>query len=301
MTLGSPPSRQLQRRLGGGSRGRTRAAAVALAAFVALPTAAFAQAAADVPTAEQHKHDTATPSPSELPAFIPPLTDEDRKAAFPDIPAHAVHDRALHYLVLFDELEYQSYTGGEEIALEAKGWIGRDRDRLWFRADGDYKQRKINDAEAHVLYGKQFSRWWDLVMGVRQDMRPGPGRTWAAFGVQGLAPYWFEIEATGYVGESGRTQARVEVEYELRFTNRLALQPLVEVNVMGKSDPERGLGSGLSTSEAGFRLRYEIRREFAPYAGIVFTRRWGQTADMAREAGRAVARTRFVGGVRLWF
>ena len=278
-----------------------RAAVFALAAFVALATSAFAQAAADAAKPEEHKHDAAGTPSSELPAFIPRLTDEDRKAAFPDLPGHGVHDRATHYLVLLDELEYQSYTGGEEIALEAKGWIGRDRDRLWFRAEGDYKQEQIGDAEAHALYGKQFSRWWDVVIGVRQDMRPGPCRTWAAFGVQGLAPYWFEIEATGYVGESGRTQARVEVEYELLFTNRLALQPLIEVNLMGKSDPERGLGSGVSTSEAGFRLRYEIRREFAPYAGILWTRRWGQTADMARVDGRAVARTRFVGGVRLWF
>jgi copper resistance protein B len=281
------------------SRGRT--VTFALIAFVALAASAFAQAAADAPKPEEHKHDAAGTPSTELPAFIPRLTDEDRQAAFPDLPGHGVHDRATHYLVMFDELEYQSYTGGEEVALEAKGWVGRDRDRLWFRADGDYKQRQIGDAEAHLLYGRQVSRWWDLVLGMRQDMRPGPARTWAAFGVQGLAPYWFEIEATGYVGESGRTQARVEVEYDLRFTNRLALQPLVEVNVMGKSDPERGIGRGMSTSEAGFRLRYEVTREFAPYAGILWTRRWGQTADMAREAGRAVARTRFVGGVRVWF
>jgi copper resistance protein B len=300
MSTGPAPRRRSQRRPCV-SRGRATTAVFALAAFVALGASANAQAPADAPKPEEHAHEAADPPSSELPAFIPRLTDEDRKAAFPELPGHGVHDRATHYFVLLDELEYQSYTGGEEIALEAKGWVGRDRDRVWFRAEGDYKERSIGDAEAHVLYGKQFSRWWDVVMGVRQDIRPGPGRTWAAFGVQGLAPYWFQIEATGYAGESGRTQARVEVEYELLFTNRLALQPLVEMNVVGKSDPERGLGRGLSTSEAGFRLRYEFAREFAPYAGILWTRRWGQTADMARESGRAVARTRFVGGVRVWF
>jgi copper resistance protein B len=102
---------------------------------------------------------------------------------------------------------------------------------------------------------------------VRQDFRPGDPQTWAAVGIQGLAPYWFEVEATGYVGAGGRTAAKLEVEYELLFTNRLILQPLVELELYGKSDPERGIGRGLSSLETGLRLRYEIRREFAPYVG----------------------------------
>ena len=139
-----------------------------------------------------------------------------------------------------------------------------------------------------------------LAASVRTSV-PGPAQTWAAFGVQGLAPYWFDIEATGYVGASGRTHARFEVEYELLFTNRLVLQPLFEAELVGKSDPERGVGAGLSTTDLGFRLRYEIRREFAPYLGITWSNKWGKTADFAEAAGEDTGGARFVTGLRLWF
>ena len=152
-----------------------------------------------------------------------------------------------------------------------------------------------------MLYGRQFSRWWDIVGGIRQDFRPGPAQTWAAIGVQGLAPYWFEIEATAYVGASGRTHARFEVEYELLVTNRLIFQPLVEAEIFGKSDLERGVGAGVSTTDAGFRLRYEFRREVAPYVGVVWSKKWGKTADFAEAAGEATGGMRLVTGVRLWF
>ena len=239
--------------------------------------------------------------PQELPPFIPPLTDDDRQAAFPDVEGHTVHDQAVHHFVLFDRLEWRAAADGGGVTVDSTGWIGRDRDRLWFRAEGDTDEGRVGDAQAHVLYGRQFSRWWDVVGGIRQDFRPGPAQTWAAIGVQGLAPYWFEIEATAYVGASGRTQARFEVEYELLLTNRLVLQPLLEVDLFGKSDPERGTGAGLSTTEAGFRLRYEFRREVAPYVGVTWHRRYGKTADFAEAVGDGAARTQLVTGVRLWF
>ena len=236
-----------------------------------------------------------------LPPFIPPITDEDRKVAFPDVQGHTVHDEALHHFVLFDQLEWQAGDRRSSVSVDTRGWIGRDRDRLWFRAEGDGDEKGVEEAQAHLLYGRQFSRWWDVVVGVRQDVRPGPAQTWAAFGVQGLAPYWFEIQATAYVGASGRTHARLEIEYELLLTNRLVLQPLVEVEIFGKSDPERGVGSGLSTSDAGFRVRYEFRREFAPYVGVTWNNKWGETADFAEAAGEGTAGPRFVAGLRLWF
>jgi copper resistance protein B len=241
-------------------------------------------------------------APAERPPFIPPVTDEDRKAAFPqDIEGHAVHDRGVNYYVLFDQLEWQSNAGGTGVSVDTKGWIGRDRDRLWFRAEGDGEDGRVGEAEAHVLYGRQFARWWDVVAGVRQDLEPGPSRTWAAVGIQGLAPYWFEIELTGYIGASGRTHLRGEVEYELLLTNRLVLQPLVEVELFGKSDPERGIGAGLSTTDVGLRLRYEFKREFAPYVGVTWNNKWGGTADFAEAAGEDTGGARFVAGLRLWF
>jgi copper resistance protein B len=238
---------------------------------------------------------------SELPAFIPPITEEGRKAAFPDVEGHPAHDRALHSFVLFDQLEWQSVAGGTGINIDSKGWVGRDRDRLWFRAEGDGEDGDVGEAQAHLLYGRQFSRWWDLVAGVRQDFRPGPSRTWAAVGVQGLAPYWFEVELTAYLGSEGRTHFRGEVEYELLLTNRLVLQPLFEVELFGKSDPEREIGAGLSTTEAGFRLRYEFRREFAPYLGVTWNNKFGKTADFAEAAGEDTGGARVVAGLRLWF
>jgi copper resistance protein B len=238
----------------------------------------------------------------ELPPFIPPITDEDRRAAFPhDLEGHAVHDRSLNYFLLFDQLEWQSVAGGTGLNVDTKGWVGGDRDRLWFRAEGDAEDGRVGEAEAHVFYGRQISRWWDVVAGVRQDFRPGPARTWAAVGIQGLAPYWFEVELTGYIGASGRTHIRGEVEYELLLTNRLVLQPLLELELFGKSDPERGVGAGLSTTDLGFRLRYEFRREFAPYIGVTWNNKWAGTADFAEAAGEETSGARFVTGVRLWF
>lgn len=245
----------------------------------------------------QHQHGA-----KELPPFIPPITDEDRKAAFPqDLGGHAVHDGALNYFVLFDQLEWQSVAGGTGLNVDTKGWVGGDRNRLWFRGEGDGEDGRVGEAEAHALYGRQIARWWDVVAGVRQDFQPGPSRTWAAIGIKGLAPYWFEVELTGYVGSSGRTHLRGEVEYELLLTNRLVLQPLLEVELFGKSDPERGIGAGLSTTDLGFRLRYEFRREFAPYIGVTWSNKWGGTADFAEDAGEDTGGARFVTGVRLWF
>ena len=249
--------------------------------------------------AEDHSHHQKPVA--ELPPFIPPVTEDDRKAAFPDVKGHTVHDRALNYFVLFDQLEWQSVAGGTGINLDSKGWVGGDRDRFWFRAEGDGEDGRVGEAEGHVLYGRQFSRWWDVVAGVRQDVRPGPSRTWAAIGIQGLAPYWFEVELTGYVGAEGRTGFRGEIEYELLLTNRLVLQPLVEIELSGKSDPERGIGAGLSTTDAGFRLRYEFRREFAPYIGVIWNNKFGGTADLAEAAGEEAGGARFVTGLRLWF
>jgi copper resistance protein B len=236
------------------------------------------------------------------PTGLPPITDEDRKAAFPELNGqHTVHDDAVFTYVLFDQLEWQAGDGGSSFSWDNKGWIGRDVNRFWFRTEGEAEDGDLGEAEAHALYGRAIARWWDLVVGVRQDVRPGPARTWAAVGIQGLAPYWFEVEATAYVGESGRTHLRLESEYELLLTNRLVLQPLVEVDIYGKSDPERGLGAGLSSMKAGLRLRYEIRRELAPYVGVTWNRKFFGTADRAKAEGEDIGGARLALGVRVWF
>ncbi|NOT44375.1 MAG: copper resistance protein B, partial [Acidobacteria bacterium] len=182
-----------------------------------------------------------------------------------------------------------------------KGWVGQDRNRFWFRTEGDRAGGCTEQAQTHLLYGRAVARWWDVTAGVRLDTLPGTPRTALAVGVQGLAPYWFEVEASAFVEPSGRTHVRVETEYDLLITNRLVFQPLLEFEVYGRADPERRIGTGLSTGELGLRLRYEFRREFAPYVGVVWSRRFFGTADQARAAGEDVARARWAVGLRTWF
>ena len=255
------------------------------------------------PTPDHSAHKETPPGPSsDLPKdAIPPLTNADRAAAFPSIEGgHAVHDRTLTTFVLLDQLEWQGEDSGG-VNVDSTSWIGGDVNRVWIRAEGESANGDVENAFVHALWGHSFSRWWDVVAGVRQDFRPGDPQTWAAVGIQGLAPYWFEVEATGYVGAGGRTHARFETEYDLLITNRLVLQPLVEVEMYGKDDPDRGIGAGLSSIETGLRLRYEIRRELAPYLGVAWNRKLFGTADLAREQGHDVGGARLVAGLRTWF
>jgi copper resistance protein B len=232
---------------------------------------------------------------------IPAVTDADRAAAFPaGLHGHAVHDGAPNFMVLSDQLEWRGKRDGG-ISWENRSWIGGDVNRLWLRTEGEAANGRVEHAFATALWGHGVARWWDVVVGVRQDFEPGPATTWAAVGIQGLAPYWFEVEATGYIGAGGRTHLRVEVEYELLLTNHLILQPLIEAEVYGKADPARGLGAGLTSLETGLRLRYELRRQLAPYVGVTWERKYFGTADFARAAGKDVGGGRLVFGVRTWF
>ncbi|MGE0450204.1 MAG: copper resistance protein B [Vicinamibacterales bacterium] len=251
---------------------------------------------------QEEQSERAAPA-AELPPFIPRLTDEDRRAAFPDVGSHhAAHDSTPHAFVLLDRLEWQAgRAGARGVDADLTGWYGGDLDRLWFRADARASGSRFETAQAHLLYGRRLFRWWDAVAGVRQDVGPGPSRTWAALGLQGLAPYWFEVEATVYVGAGGRILGRFEAEYDLRLTNRLIVQPMGRMELGSRADVERGVGAGLSTTEAGVRLRYLVRRELAPYIGVALNRSYGGTADFARTAGDPSAHTQLVAGVRAWF
>jgi copper resistance protein B len=230
----------------------------------------------------------------------PPITDADRAAAFPDVRGHSVSDTAIHYFVLFDRLEWQG-GNGNGISWDTSGWVGGDRDRFRFRTEGRGSDGRIGAAHVDLLYGRAVTPWWEIVAGVRQDVEPGAAQTWAAVGVQGRTPYWFELEATAYVGASGRTRFRVDAEYDLLLTDRLIVQPVVEADIAGKADPARQIGSGLSTVETGLRLRYEIRREFAPYLGITWSRKLFGTAGLAEAAGQEISGARVTAGVRGWF
>jgi copper resistance protein B len=252
---------------------------------------------AQKPPADAQAHHAPADAP---PASVRPLTDADRAAAFPDVGGHAVHDAAINTFVLFDQLEWQGGANGAGLSWDVRGWMGGDRDRLWFRSEGTRDGGRLEEGSADLLYGRAVSPWWDLVAGVRRDVRPGPGRTWAAFGIQGLAPYWIHVEATAYLSAGGRTQLCLKAEHELLITNRLVLQPLVEVDFYGKDDLEREVAAGLSSMDAGFRLRYEVRRELAPYVGVTWRRTFFGTAAHARAHGHAADSMHVVAGVRFW-
>ena len=231
---------------------------------------------------------------------IPPVTEADRAAALPP-GDQAAHGDSIQSLVLLNRLEAWEADSSGAYAWEGKGWIGTDMHRLWIRSEGERSDDRTESADLEVLYGRSIATWWDLVAGIRHEFEPGDSRSFAAIGVQGLAPQKFEIDATAYVGEGGQTAGRLEVEYELLFTNRLILQPLVEVDLYGKDDPGRRIGSGLSSSEIGLRLRYEFTRRFAPYVGIVYERAFGDTADFRRADLEPVDDTRVLLGLRTWF
>ncbi len=219
------------------------------------------------------------------------------------LPGMDMADNDPYGQLLVDQLEGFRANGGEAgIRFDAQAWYGTDLNKLWLKVEGSHSEGKLGATRTEALYNRAFAPYFGWQVGARHDFGGGgPSRNWAAFGIQGLAPYWFHVEATAYVGPSGRTALRLEAEYDLRITQRLVLQPDIEFKLFGKSDPERGIGSGLTEADLGLRLRYEVTRKFAPYIGVVRGRKFGNTADLARRAGEPVGESRIVAGVRLWF
>ena len=203
--------------------------------------------------------------------------------------------------LLVDRLESARTRDNSFTTYELQGWYGGDYNRAVLKAEGEVDGGKLHDARTELLWSHAVSAYWNTQLGVRYDSGLKPDRRWLAFGVQGLAPYWFEIDATAYVGEQGRTALRFEAEYELLLTQKLILQPRIEANFYGKTDTARERGSGLSDAAAGLRLRYEIRREFAPYIGIERSNKYGGSADFARAEGQRTSELRLVAGLRFWF
>lgn len=224
-------------------------------------------------------------------------------------------DRRIRTFLLADVLDIQPDGADRPVHLEGLGWIGGDYNRLYLRAIGERPTAGgggAGDLQADVLYGRLISPFWTMVAGARLDTRAGPEtvageaaqrratRGLLALGLQGLAPYWLEMEPTLFVSKEGDVSARFETAFDLLFTQRLILQPRVELNAAVQRVPEFGIGSGLNDVEVGARMRYEIRRKFAPYVGVSWSRRAGGTAAMARANGEVVRGSGVVVGVRLW-
>ena len=240
------------------------------------------------------------PAPLEPLEPIPVLTDADRAAAFPQLKSHHAHAGGLHWRLLMNNFEVWDADPRTGQAWSGSFWIGGDVNRLRIKSSGERHGGDTTSANVQAFYSRSVTPWWDLVAGVKQDFQPD-SRTWGAIGVQGLAPYLFEVSAMAYAGSGGQVQVKLEAEYEILFTNRLILQPSVEVTASLTDEPELGIGSGLGKLETGLRLRYEITRRFAPYIGLVHERAAGNTADIARNQGGHDRDTRVVAGIRFWF
>jgi len=200
-----------------------------------------------------------------------------------------------------DRAEYRARSGKDGYLWDVQGYYGGDLDKFWFKSEGEGNfGEKPEAAEVQGLWSHAIGPWWDLQAGIRQDLT-GANRTHAVIGVQGLAPYLFEVDAAAFLSTKGDLTARVEAELDQRITQRLILQPRVELNLSAQDVPELGIGAGLNKVEVGLRLRYEFAREFAPYVGIEHEWKLGQSADYARLAGDDPSVTNFVVGVRFWF
>lgn len=206
--------------------------------------------------------------------------------------------------VLFDRLEYTdslSSSLDNATQYDMQGWYGTSYNRLVVKSEGEIVDGKLEGSENQILWGHAVSTFWDSQIGVRFDTSEGPARQWLTIGLQGLAPYWFEVNTNLSLGSGGRTALDLSVEYELLLTQRLIIQPRVVLSAYGKDDLQNRLGKGLSSLTAGVRLRYEFSRQFAPYMGVEWTGQYGNTADFSQLGGRSRRQTQWVAGIRFWF
>lgn len=238
-------------------------------------------------------------------AALAPLAAKAQSTGEAAAPGALRHDHGggLFTYVEGERLEYRSNDGHPLFDWDGEGWIGGDISKFWVKTEGDYDfdTNHFEDAEIQALYSRAIGRYFDFQGGARRDFGEGPDRAYAVLGVKGLAPYWFETDTALFISGHGEISARIEAEYELLLTQRLILQPRTELDFSAQDVPERGIGAGLSTAELGLRLRYEIRRRFAPYVGVAWTRDVGKTADFTRADGRDPGAASFVAGLRFWY
>jgi copper resistance protein B len=214
----------------------------------------------------------------------------------------AAMDRSVYAHAILDQAEGRIGGGQNGFRWSGQAWIGTDYDKLWLKSEGfALGKGGVEDGQHELLYDRALSTYLDLQAGVRTDWDSARGRTWAALGVQGLAPLFFDYEATGYLSDGGHAALKLAASYDLPLTQRLILQPEIEMNFYSKADPARRIGAGLSDIDAGLRLRYEMSRKFAPYVGVVYAGKFGETARFARQEGEGATAVQFVFGIRSWF
>ena len=199
------------------------------------------------------------------------------------------------------EVETRKANGANPKVWNINAWVGKDLEKLWIKSEGEKLNGKTTEAELQILYSKAITPFWDLQYGIKKDFKPTPSRTWGTIAVKGVAPYLVEIDASLFVGESERTAIRLDAEYEYMLSQKWVLSPELEINIFGKDDEVTGTGKGLSNIETGLRLHYELSREFAPYIGINWGKKYGNTVTFANSEGEDVEDSQVVAGVRFWF
>ena len=245
---------------------------------------------------EQAGSSAAAHVPPTAPAHVVPEMPYAQMSAMMDM-----NDAGALGRLLVDQWEWRDGGGARGGVWDAQGWYGNDYDKLWVRSEGNWPSGAAAQGRAELLWDRIVTRWWNLQAGARYDFGAGPGKGWAALGVQGLAPYWLDLEATVYVGGAGYLAARFKAEDDLRFTQRLILQPELELNAYSRADYTRGQGAGLAAIDAGLRLRYEFRRELAPYLGFAWKRVSGLSALRPGTATQVPDTWQWLAGVRFWY
>ena len=204
---------------------------------------------------------------------------------------------------VFEELEGRTGTSGPMLRWDGQGWIGTDMNRLWIKSEGFSDGHQMSDGDQEALYDRPIPRmrYFDAQVGARADLDSGPRRAWAALGIEGLAPWFFEIAPTLYIRDGGNIAGRVEGSWELNLTQRLILEPQAEFNFYNKDDVSRKLGAGFSDLDGGVRVRYEIQRKFAPYVGFAYNGSFNGTAAYEHQSGEATHTSSFIYGLRVWY
>jgi copper resistance protein B len=212
-------------------------------------------------------------------------------------------DNTIFKHIFFDQLEGRTSGSDNAFRWDGQGWLGTDMNRLWLKSEGFSDGNKVSDGDIEALYDRPIPRmrYFDFQAGIREDLDSGPHRTWGAIGIEGLAPEFFEIEPTFYFRDGGHVAGRLTTTYDLLITQRLIAQPELEMNFYSKRDPQRQIGAGLSDLDTGVRVRYEISRKIAPYIGFAYTRKFGDTATLSRQAGETVSAPRLIFGFRVWY
>lgn len=213
------------------------------------------------------------------------------------------HGNITTLSLMVERFEYQTNEGRPIFAWFAQGWWGTDFNKLWVKSEGeyDYDSSEFEESEIQILYNHPIATFWDMQAGIRYDNQPKPARTFATFGFQGTAPYWFEIDATGFISDQGDFSVRLESEYELHITQYLILQPRIELNLSFSEDHAINIGSGLNTAEAGLRMHYALTQTLTPYLGMHWNKSFGDTADFIRADREATEQLSFIFGVKFFF